>query len=360
MRIKGLLFIPLILLTYTPNSIAQTIDASFYKEKNDTIIIRKGIDPKLYAAKLEAAKPKTYKHVPFAIDTAYFGEKVDYITNFTHKYLKSRNRTLDIVQDRAAAVFPMIDSVLTSYRIPKELKYLAVIESALNNHARSRVGAVGPWQFMSYTGREMGLVVNRSRDDRKDWVKSTHAAAKYMIELYEELDDWLLVIAAYNSGPRPVLRAIQRTGSTNFWDIKPYLPKETQNHVLAFVSTATIFEKLDYYIGEDIPDKISYVRPVKVDKTKPKVKSRFSDDELKLMAIVRITQPLYLELLASELEIDAKLLNRWNFDYELFEYDTYESDTYSLRIPKEKLDKFFAKKVMLENRSQKIYATQNM
>ncbi|MCB0696825.1 MAG: lytic transglycosylase domain-containing protein [Chitinophagaceae bacterium] len=339
---------------------AQALDNSFYKVKSDTIVIRKGIDPKLYAANLEAAKPKTYKHVPFATDTAYFGEKVPYITSFTEKYLKTRNRTLNIVQDRAEVVFPMIDSVLTSYRIPKELKYLAVIESALNNKARSRVGAVGPWQFMSYTGREMGLVVNRSRDDRKDWVRSTNAAAKYLIELYDELNDWLLVIAAYNSGPRPVLRAIQRTGSDNFWDIKPYLPKETQNHVLAFVSTATIFEKLDYYIGTAIPDKISYVRPVKAEKTKEKARSRFSDDELKLMAVVRISSPLYLELIANELDIDLKQLNRWNYDYELFEYDTYEEDTYALRIPKEKMTAFLAKKVFLEKKSQQIYMAQDM
>lgn len=360
MRINGLLLIPVLLFSYTKSSIAQNIDASFYKVKSDTIIIRKGIDPKVYAANIEAAKPKQYKHVPIAIDTAYFGEKVDYITGFTQKYLKSRNRTLNIVQERAEAVFPMIDSVLEHHRIPKELKYLAVIESALNNHARSRVGAVGPWQFMSYTGREMGLVVNSRRDDRKHWEKSTNAAAKYMMELYEELDDWLLVIAAYNSGPRPVLRAIQRTGSTNFWDIKRYLPKETQNHVLAFVATATIFEKLDHYIGEAVPDKLSYVKPVKVDKTKPKVKSRFSDDELKAMAIVRIATPLYLELLANELEIDLKLLNNWNFDYELFEYDTYDQETYGLRIPKEKAQAFFAKKVFLEKRSKQIYASQDM
>lgn len=360
MRLNGLLLLPVIMFTTFGTLLSQDLDNSFYKYKSDTIIIRKGIDPKVYAANLEAAKPKTYKHVPYAIDTAYFGKKVDYITGYTEKYLRSHNRTLTTVRERSQKVFPLIDAVLEENKLPKELKYLAVIESALNNQARSRVGAVGPWQFMSYTGREMGLVVNKNRDDRKDWARSTKAASKYMMELYEELEDWLLVIAAYNSGPRPVLRAIQRTGSRNFWDLKPYLPRETQGHVLAFVATATIFEKLPYYIGEDIPDEISYVKPSKATE-KPKVKkSMFTDEELKTMAIVRIAEPLYPELLAQELEIDLQLLQRWNLDYELFEYNTYSEETYNLRIPKDKLDAFFAKKVSLESRSRKIYADQSM
>src|SRR5690606_26251905 len=115
-----------------------------------------------------------------------------------------------------------------------ELKYLAVIESALNNKAVSRVGAVGPWQFMAPTARMMGLNVSSKRDERTDWTKSTIAAAKYLSILYDQLNDWLLVVAAYNSGPAPVLRAINRTGSNSFWDIKPFLPRETQGHVLAF------------------------------------------------------------------------------------------------------------------------------
>jgi membrane-bound lytic murein transglycosylase D len=360
MRLNGLLLIPVLLFATYGTSLSQDLDNSFYKYKSDTIVIRKGVDPKVYAASLEAAKPKSYKHVPYAIDTAYFGSQVKFITGYTEKYLKSHNRTLTTVRERSQKVFPLIDAVLEENKLPKELKYLAVIESALNNTARSRVGAVGPWQFMSYTGKEMGLVVNKNRDDRKDWLRSTNAACKYMMELYEELDDWLLVIAAYNSGPRPVLRAIQRTGSRNFWDLKPYLPRETQGHVLAFVATATIFEKLPYYIGEDIPDEISYVRPVKAAE-KPKVKkSMFTDEELKSMAIVRISEPLYPQLLAQELEIELQLLQRWNLDYELFEYNTYSEETYNLRIPKDKLDAFFAKKVSMENRSRKIYANQSM
>lgn len=342
------------------NVTAQNIDSSFYSVKSDTIILRKGIDPGVYAATMNALKPNAYKHVPYATDSLYFKDQVGYITDYTEKYLRSHHRTITTVKERSLKVFPLIDSILAMKRLPKELKYLAVIESALNNHARSRVGAVGPWQFMSYTGREMGLVVNSRRDDRKHWGRSTEAATKYLMKLYEDLDDWLLVIAAYNSGPRPVLRAINRTGSTNFWDIKKYLPRETQGHVLAFIATATIYEKLDYYIGAELPDNISYTKPVVKEEKKKPQPSRFTKEELEQMAIVRISEPIYLELLANELGVDVKILYDWNFDYELYEYSTYSSDTYNLRIPKDKLDTFFAKKNVLDKRSKDIYANQQM
>ncbi|MCB9065639.1 MAG: transglycosylase SLT domain-containing protein [Chitinophagales bacterium] len=342
-------------------SVAQdAIDSNIYKFDTEKVVIRKGIEPAkmLLAARLPEFMPKVYKHVPLALDTIYFGEKIEAITDYTEKYLRSHNRTLATVQDRAEAVFPMIDGIMEQNKLPKELKYLAVIESALNNHARSRVGAVGPWQFMSYTGREMGLVVNKYRDDRKDWLRSTNAAVKYLKELYEDLDDWLLVIAAYNSGPRPVLRAIQRTGSTNYWDIKPYLPKETQNHVLAFVATATIFERLDFYIGSELPDNISYTRPVKT----PKVKapSYFTEEDLKNMAIVRIDKPINFSLMAQELGIDIDILRKWNGDYQKFELNIYCAKEYKLRIPKDSLDKFLEKKSSLAKRSEDIYSSQNM
>lgn len=337
------------------------VDSGLYKYNSDTFAIRKGIEPAkmLLAANLPEFLPKRYKHVPLAIDTIYFGEKLSDITGYTERYLKSHNRTLTTVQERAQNVFPMIDGVLAQNSLPKELKYLAVIESALNNHARSRVGAVGPWQFMSYTGREMGLTISGSRDDRKDWVRSTHAAAKYLKELYEDLDDWLLVIAAYNSGPRPVLRAINRTGSTNFWDIKPYLPRETQNHVMAFVATATIFEKLDHYIGSDIPEEISYIKRISSPKL-IKTEINFTTQELNDMAIIRISEPIQLELMAKELGVDLDLLRRWNGGYEDFEFHTYKAKEFSLRLPKGSVDKFVEKKSVLTQRSKDIYSSLNM
>lgn len=361
MQYRGLLFIPAMLFVCVADLAAQPVDSSFYKYQNDTIIIKKGLTPdrKLMADAL-IAQPTVFKRVPMATDSTYFGEKLDYVNNYTQKYLKNHNRTLSTVKERAEQHFPLIDNILAQNKLPKELKYLAVIESALNNHARSRVGAVGPWQFMSYTGREMGLVVNRNRDDRKDWARSTRAAAMYLTQLYQELDDWLLVIAAYNSGPRPVIRAIQRTGSTNFWDIKHLLPRETQGHVLAFIATTTIFERLDHYIGKEIPDVLNYDKKILLKVEEKKANSPFTEAELKSMAIVRLSEPISLDLMAQELGMDIKLLTRWNGDYDLFEYGTYSSDEYSLRIPKEKLENFLGKKEYLTKRSKEVFSSQNM
>jgi membrane-bound lytic murein transglycosylase D len=218
---------------------------------------------------------------------------------------------------------------------------------------------------MEATARQMGLTVNGKRDDRTDWFKSTNAAAKYLNWLHGQLGDWLLVVAAYNSGPVPVQRAIQRTGSHSFWDIKKYLPRETQGHVLAFIATASIFEKMSSFIGPgQLPLDFKFgseepsVAGVK-DSAVP-VKPLFTKEELESMAIVRISEPLSLELLVSELGIDKKLLNKWNSDYDLFVLNTYSEDFYRLRIPKEKLDGFVEKKDFLTRKSKQIFSAEMM
>ncbi|RYZ52590.1 MAG: hypothetical protein EOP49_09170, partial [Sphingobacteriales bacterium] len=226
----------------------------------------------------------------------------DYVVNYTKQYMASHDRTLSVVKKRGNTNFSLIDNVLEKHDIPKELKYLAVIESALNHNAISRVGAVGPWQMMASTARMMGLKVSGKKDERTDIYKSTNAAAKYLTYLYSQLNDWLLVVAAYNSGPTPVQRAIKKTGSTNFWDIKPYLPKETQGHVLAFIATASIFENMNKFIGMGgLPEGESFVGETpSVSDLKVAVaanKPAFTDEELKNMAIVRIAEPLSLDLL---------------------------------------------------------------
>src|SRR4029079_14064440 len=126
--------------------------------------------------------------------------------------------------------------------LPKELKYLAVIESDLKSNALSHAGARGPWQFMSYTAKDYGLQVNKFIDDRTDYYKSTNAAAKYLLSLYKDLKDWLLVIAAYNGGPGRVYSAIKKSGSRNFWNMQYFLPEESRNHVKKFIATHYIME----------------------------------------------------------------------------------------------------------------------
>ncbi|OSZ78293.1 hypothetical protein CAP35_08530 [Chitinophagaceae bacterium IBVUCB1] len=324
------------------------------------IVIKKGktnppaLPIALAMPKITKPGPKVYKPVPLAHQSEYYGSMSGYVNEFVNKYSRSHNKTINVVQDRSNKQFPLMENVLQKHEIPKELKYLAVIESALNNNAISRAGAVGPWQLMAPTARLMGLKVSKGRDDRKDWYKSTNAAAKYLTYLYDELNDWLLVVAAYNSGPTPVKRAIERTGSNNFWDIKKYLPKETQGHVLAFIATATIFENVGKFIGKE--DNTAVAAKAGAAPAKP----RFTQEELQNMAILKIKDPLSMDLMVLELGLDARQMDNWNEDYELFEYQAYPDEMYSLRIPKDKVDAFMAKKEYLIRKSKAVFSAQNM
>ncbi len=158
-------------------------------------------------------------------------------------YLRSHTKSLTSMKTWGTPYFNLIDNIFAQYGLPKELKYLAVIESNLSTAATSWVGAGGPWQFMPYTAREYGLVVNASFDERRDYYKSTHAAARYLLTLYKQMNkDWLLVIAAYNGGPGRVYSAIKKSGSKNFWSLQYYLPEESRNHVKKFIATHYIME----------------------------------------------------------------------------------------------------------------------
>ncbi|MEO6833314.1 MAG: lytic transglycosylase domain-containing protein, partial [Chitinophagaceae bacterium] len=255
--------------------------------KTDTAVSKS----KLIAGILPTKVPFT--GVPLAGQKEYFGEKTEYVNDFVRQYLGAHNRTLAAAQNRGTKKFSLIENVLKRHDVPAQLKYLAVIESALNNQAISPVGALGPWQLMESTARMMGLTVNGKRDDRTDWFKSSTAAAKYLSWLHGQLNDWLLVVAAYNSGPVPVMRAIQKTGSHSFWDIKKYLPRETQGHVLAFIATASIFEKMKQYIGPgSLPDDFKFGNEEIATGGKKVVtppKPVFTPEELASMAIVRIS-----------------------------------------------------------------------
>lgn len=303
-----------------------------------------------------------FKSVPLAGETDYYGNMNTYMIDYVKKYMTNFGGRLNTVSGRGrSGTFESIDRVLKSHSIPKELKYLAVIESALNKNAKSPVGAVGYWQFMESTAKLMGLTVNGRRDERTDLIKSTHAAAKYLSYLYDQLDDWLLVVAAYNSGPRPVINAMKRTGKDDFWSIKSYLPKETQNHVLAFVATATIMERLNHFLLPGMPSNFDWtslnVNSASLAKAKKPANpllSKFTEDEIKKMAIIRIKKPLDLEVVSEVLSIDRRQLGRWNYDY--FDYlETYKSGSvYNFRIPKDKLDIFLEKLDALEKASSKM------
>jgi len=162
--------------------------------------------------------------------------------SFVQDYIESDGERLTKMKTWARPFFDKINDIFSTRSLPAELKYLAVIESDLKSSATSRVGAAGPWQFMAETARDLGLKVSRKVDERRDFTKSTIAAAKYLSDLYSTYKDWLLVIAAYNAGPGVVNTAIRKSGSSNFWDLQYFLPAESRNHVKKFIATHYIME----------------------------------------------------------------------------------------------------------------------
>lgn len=313
----------------------------------------------------ESETPK-FAEVPLIGELDYYGKNNDYLINYCASYINNFGRRLVSVQNKEKT-FETIEEILGNHKIPKELEYLAVIESALNGNARSPVGAVGYWQFMSPTARRMGLVVNRHRDDRKNLTKSTEAAAKYLSYLYSKFDDWLLVVAAYNCGGGRLQQAITSAGGgeKGFWQIKQYLPKETQNHVLAFVATATIMEKLTNYIGCGLPEGFDWstlnyscskeFKPESnvADVGVPLIK-RFGIHEVREMALVKIDKPINLQILASIIKASPNLITRWNYDYFNFKSEFKKGKTYNLKIPKDKLDVYFANINYIQSASNRI------
>jgi len=160
-----------------------------------------------------------------------------YVKAFINLYVNKKRDLSSIVLGIAPRYFPMFEEVLDRYNMPLELKYLAIVESALNPSAQSWVGAKGLWQFMYRTGKMYDLQVTSFYDERMDPYKSTVAACNYMMDLYKMYDDWNLVLAAYNSGPGNVNRAIRRSGGfKDYWKIRPFLPRETRGYVPAFIA----------------------------------------------------------------------------------------------------------------------------
>lgn len=162
---------------------------------------------------------------------------------FAKEYVKKNSWSLEKLKKSSKSSFTIINSVFSKYDIPAELKYMAIVESNLNTDAVcNSSGATGIWQLMPATAFELGLKITEDVDERLHIYKSSAAAAKYLKQLYAEFGDWLLVIAAYNSGPAKITRAINLSGYNNFWQLQNFLPAETRNHVKKFLSLLYFFE----------------------------------------------------------------------------------------------------------------------
>ncbi len=179
------------------------------------------------------------------------------VRRFIDLYALRRREQVGRMLGLAEYYFPMFEEVLDRYNMPLELKYLAVVESALNPAAKSRVGATGLWQFMYGTGKMMGLNTSSYVDERSDPYKSTVAACEYMTRMYKMFGDWNLVLAAYNSGPGNVNKAIRRSGGKkSYWELRPYLPRETAGYVPAFIAATYVMsyaKEHNLYPTQEVP-----------------------------------------------------------------------------------------------------------
>ena len=239
-----------------------------------------------------------------------------------NSYLLYRRKYYPALMAKAKYYFPMFEQYLDQYDIPLEMKYLSIVESALRPKARSGVGASGLWQFMYGTGKQFDLKVSSYVDERYDPVKATIAACKYLSQLYSIFGDWDLALAAYNSGPENVSKAIKRSGGfKNYWNIRPYLPRETAGYVPAFYATMYIFEhSKDHNIYSEIPEFFE-----------------FQTDT------VRVKRTISFDQISETINVDEEVLTFLNPSYKLDIIPFIKGRNYALRLPSNKIIDFLDK-----------------
>jgi membrane-bound lytic murein transglycosylase D len=241
-------------------------------------------------------------------------------------YLKNRRKYYPNFMARAAYYFPMIEKYLDQYDIPLEMKYLALVESALKPKAKSRVGATGLWQFMYPTGKQYKLKVSSYVDERQDPLKATIAACNYLNDLYKIFGDWDLALAAYNSGPGNVSKAIRRSGGyKNYWNIRPYLPRETAGYVPAFYATMYLF---------------TYAQEHQLTGSAPSIHF-FETDTIHIKKMVSFDQ------ITEQTGIETAMLQFLNPEYKLDIIPFIKGKEYTLRIPKKQVDIFLKNEIEL-------------
>jgi membrane-bound lytic murein transglycosylase D len=234
-------------------------------------------------------------------------------------WLKRRHHSMERLMGLSKYYFPMFERELDNYNIPLEMKYLAIVESALKPRAKSRVGATGLWQFMFATGKQYGLDVSSYVDERSDPIKSTEAAAKYLAKLYEIFGDWDLALAAYNSGPGNVGKAIRRSGGyRNYWNIRPNLPRETAGYVPAFLATMYIFEYAEAHGFVQHKPQFNYVET----------------------DTIHVKQMITLDQVSEFTNVNIETLQFLNPSYKLDIIPYIKGKKYTLRLPREVVGTF--------------------
>ena len=265
--------------------------------------------------------------------------------NYVQDFMIRNKEEMEDMKTWGRAYFNLIDRILCQYSLPSELKYLAVIESNLKPTALSWAGAVGPWQLMPATARLLGLKVNKTVDERKNYTKSTKAAAIYLRDLYAELGDWLLVIAAYNGGTANVYRAAKKSHSMDFWNLQYYLPAESRNHVKKFIGTQYTFEgqgSVTTLTKSEATDQLSgssmYVFNRKMNK-----------NEEAGAKTLNVSGKYYSSIISKYILMDAGEFNRYNPEFD--KVMASSNNSYDLILPSDKMDLFVANKYQILNES---------
>ncbi len=240
------------------------------------------------------------------------------VKNYINVYSRQRREQVRIMLGLSEYYFPDFEEIFDLYGVPYEIKYLSVIESALNPRAVSRVGAVGAWQFMYSTGKHYGLTINSLVDERRDPIAATHAAARFLVDLYGIYHDWTLALAAYNCGPGNVNKAIRRSGGKReFWDIYYFLPRETRGYVPAFIAATYAMNYYDEHLITRAP------------LTLPRVTDT-----------IMVNEAVHLKQVAEVLDIPVDLLRDINPQYRVDIVPGTAEHGYAIKIPQEQVAAF--------------------
>lgn len=302
-----------------------SINLLYAQTKQDSTIDKFGFKS-LFKTRFDPSKPYAVQLNPRAV-------------SFVQEYMRRHSKSLEKMKLWGKPYFDLYEGVLTQYGIPKEMKYLSVIESNLGAGVVSWAGAAGPWQIMDFEAKRFGLSV-RNPDERMDYNKSTHVAAKIMRELYAEFKDWLLVVAGYNGGAGRVKQAIRKTGSRDFWQLQYHLPEETRNHVKKFIATHYVMEGSGGWTTMTAAETKVHQDNIMLHGDA----RQLTTEELQNSSEIEVTGRYKALIIANELSLDIQQFNRWNPG---FEKALSAGKPYQMRLPKDKLPVFETKKQTL-------------